>query len=452
MKQSPIDRSIRVSTDCSLSLNKCDRSTYPPKADQSIADQQPSVDRLLTLSQTNAIGRTDPTTKPKSSFATLKDFIEDFAHTRPLSLGRSALHLQVAPRSWEGGNQGPPPKWALSADMLHSAMFAVPAAGVDGAPAAPSSADMDTLLEQAVIAIGNWVQATLLNRSRQRRRLRRGCEDMANLYQHALNAEACPLAGAKLVTGGWRWRALAQDDPQGPLATWVEKETAWSMASHVLLGFELELYEPSEVPMLLWYVDYLLANASQARAVLVAARPQQQQQHQQQQQQQQQHYREEVTLDAMRALSQGLFRLSLALSACGAAPATACDFASADERFELRFGFFAATVERPDPVSFAQYQASIDLTGLPLPRLLELSRESFDRAKGISDMALASREQLSLSETCARQFQSMARVARANSVAATMAGKLPAGAFSASYEMKAHGGLYPVVKLQLKKR
>jgi hypothetical protein len=71
---------------------------------------------------------------------------------------------------------------------------------------------MDTLLEQAVIALGNWVQASLLDRARQRWRLRRGCEDTANLLQHALIAEACPLVGAMLASAGWRLPQEAEAD------------------------------------------------------------------------------------------------------------------------------------------------------------------------------------------------------------------------------------------------
>lgn len=39
---------------------------------------------------------------------------------------------------------------------------------------------------------------------------------------------------------------------QGPLATWVEAETAGVMARHLLMGFELQLYEPVDYAMLYW--------------------------------------------------------------------------------------------------------------------------------------------------------------------------------------------------------
>lgn len=39
---------------------------------------------------------------------------------------------------------------------------------------------------------------------------------------------------------------------QGPLATWVERETALMMLQHLLLGFELELYQRCELCMIYW--------------------------------------------------------------------------------------------------------------------------------------------------------------------------------------------------------
>lgn len=52
-------------------------------------------------------------------------------------------------------------------------------------------------------------------------------------------------------------RALTLPPPlslalQGPLGTWVERESCYSMLAHLLLGFELEMYEPEEYGMLYW--------------------------------------------------------------------------------------------------------------------------------------------------------------------------------------------------------
>jgi hypothetical protein len=346
--------------------------------------------------------------------------------------------------------------------MLHAEMLGMAAAPSPAAPAGgegeappppPHSSDLDTLLEQGVIAVGNYVQASLLNRARQRRRLRRGCEDMANLYQHALIAEGCPLAGAKLAMGGWRWRPLAADDPQGPLATWVEKETAWHMVSHLLMGFELELVEAGEVPMLYWYADFLLATCAQNLAALSAARPNPDRQ---------QIYRDQVMFEALRPMCQATFRLGLALNACGAIAgvgggdgAESSSFATDAERFEMRFGFFGTSVERPEPLVFAQYQAAADISTVPLARLAELAAESFMRAKSVCDLAVNSADKLGLNEAQIAEFKSLARSASANLVAAGMVKRaLESGGvlgLEASYELKGHRA-FPVASLKSKKK
>jgi hypothetical protein len=59
---------------------------------------------------------------------------------------------------------------------------------------------------------GNVLQAMLMNPSRTRRRLRRGLDDWANLFQHALNADNDPRFGAYMLAHGWTWEPLFQDD------------------------------------------------------------------------------------------------------------------------------------------------------------------------------------------------------------------------------------------------
>jgi hypothetical protein len=48
--------------------------------------------------------------------------------------------------------------------------------------------------------------------------------------------------------------SLAATCLQGPLATWVEAETCSVMLSHLLMGFELQLYEPADYAMIYWCV------------------------------------------------------------------------------------------------------------------------------------------------------------------------------------------------------
>lgn len=53
--------------------------------------------------------------------------------------------------------------------------------------------------------IGNWAQSMLLNPCRTRRRLRRGMDDWANLYQHALHADLSAGFNKWMESVGWNW-------------------------------------------------------------------------------------------------------------------------------------------------------------------------------------------------------------------------------------------------------
>lgn len=59
----------------------------------------------------------------------------------------------------------------------------------------------------AAVQVQGWCHAMCLNRSRQRRRHRRGMEDWANLLEHAFNADASPAFQHWLRhCSGWQWR------------------------------------------------------------------------------------------------------------------------------------------------------------------------------------------------------------------------------------------------------
>ena len=57
-----------------------------------------------------------------------------------------------------------------------------------------------------------------------------------------------------MIAVGWRWAEGNKEGDLvfGPLATWVERETAGCMIQHLLMGFELDLYEPKEYTMIYW--------------------------------------------------------------------------------------------------------------------------------------------------------------------------------------------------------
>jgi hypothetical protein len=183
-----------------------------------------------------------------------------FSALRPVAVSRAALHLQLAQQATleqaaatPGAPPAPPPltpaqqPWAPSAPMLIAAATCLP-------PATPLGEDAELFVEQALIAVGNWVQAVLLNPARHRRRLRRGLEDWAHLYQHAVNADCSETFGRAAAAAGWGWKGATEyPGPLGPLSAWVERQTARIIAAHLLMGFELDLYEPRDHGMLYWW-------------------------------------------------------------------------------------------------------------------------------------------------------------------------------------------------------
>lgn len=62
--------------------------------------------------------------------------------------------------------------------------------------------------------------------------------------------------------------------PQGPAATWAEKEAACCALLHLQLGFPLELYAPCEHIQLYWYCHYLLDCQQRTGTYLHNAHPQ----------------------------------------------------------------------------------------------------------------------------------------------------------------------------------
>jgi hypothetical protein len=196
---------------------------------------------------------------PSPSFPTLEQFVTAFSAARPCAVARAALHFQLAQQATldqaaaaAGAPPAPPPMtaaqqpWAPSPQMLRAATSCL-------APGAELGDDAELFTEQALIAVGNWVQAVLLNPARHRRRLRRGLEDWCHLYQHAVNADCSEAFGSAATAAGWGWRGAAEyPGPLGPLSAWVERQTARVVAAHLLMGFELELYEPRDYAMLYW--------------------------------------------------------------------------------------------------------------------------------------------------------------------------------------------------------
>lgn len=388
----------------------------------------------------------------------LKIFIDDLVASRPLPLTRSCLHLLLAPKSYEGV---PTPSWAPSISMIAVAM---------GLP--PTDHHLEELvqmLDQVHIGVTNWVQAKLLNSCRHRRRLRRGLEDWANLYQHALNADTSEVVQKYMRERGWKWNTLDPEDPQGPLATWIERETSESMVHHLLMGFELNLYQPCEYAMIFWYCDFLISIQLQDSRLLHAARPpvdhavpslarkgkprpKSNATLRLQALANAAHALEVVLLELQRHLCQGMLRMMVALREMGLVPVPDVPFNSELQRFDQRFACFHLLV-RPDPLHYDQYQHSVAVDpGITPSTLLTLASEAFGQVRKHGQYMWSVDHPVELSEVQLQQLKAFDKVAFQNVVAisvllrATQGGQAVQVAFECPYHP-----WYPVMKIKMAK-
>ncbi|KAF5838431.1 Mak10 subunit, NatC N-terminal acetyltransferase-domain-containing protein [Dunaliella salina] len=276
----------------------------------------------------------------------------------------------------------PPPPWVLDRPIMSEACALPEAPGAAGPEA-------DLFLDQIVIASSNWAQSMLLNSCRQRRRLRRGLDDWANIYQHALNADMSEEFVAFTKRAQWAWtppkdevEAMNEFYP-GPLSTWVECQTAASEALHLLLGFELDLYQPSEYAMVYWYCSVLLGvqritsqvmhsyrcpagGASKASMALPAkpgkkgnkgraATPPSPLPDASTARRQAGLIMDAVRTELLSSMCLGLVRLQLALKVAGIVPDPILTFNSQRERFDQRFAaFHTPPLVRPEPMGYGE--------------------------------------------------------------------------------------------------
>ncbi|WIA23580.1 hypothetical protein OEZ85_000294 [Tetradesmus obliquus] len=360
------------------------------------------------------------------------------------------------------------------------------------------------VLEQAVIAASIVIQALLTNRSRCRRRLRRGLEDWGNLYQHGLNADNSPQFQAYMVVHGWTWANEHPGDIAGPLATWVEVETCSVMLAHLLMGFELSLYEPADYAMVYWYVDLLgmvwqqgskhlqeqqpalittpgpthkkgsssssstaaglggaklpskaSAKGSKAAAAAAAAAKAAQQQ----QQQPTKHSSSSsdahlhssgsskpewllsnLILEAQRQLAMGTLRLMMALPLLELYKHPELPFNSEAQRFDQRFAAFHS-LQRPEPLVYEQFVTSTSVEGVEPVQLLRLAGESFKRAQQACGVALKGPSSLPISQQQQLDLKAMDRVAATNGIAVMLLARTAASSSSSSNGTAAAGGM-----------
>ncbi|CAD7702869.1 unnamed protein product [Ostreobium quekettii] len=370
------------------------------------------------------------------SLKELKNFLLSFAKKLPAAVARSALHLNL---SFNKGTQlSEPPRWCPSIRMLSDALNLPPKRGDAGD-------EVDFFLQQALIAMQNWCQCMCLNRLRQRRRLRKGLEDWRNLADHAFHADNSPAFQRYMAETGWHWLpgGLQQNGPNsfqsGPLMAWVEQGCCECMVLHLLLGCELELYQPMEYTMIFWYCDYLFSKLLACTRDLFNARsgvvpPSEQKKKggkktkskmQQGKNAQtdlirtQRYAMELAILETERHMSQGIVRLMLGLHMTGTLTKPEFPFNGEAERFHQRFDCFQQ-VEQPEPLEYAAFAASTHIVAPSSSRILDAASKSFHGAKDHASLVLARASTSGLGEERLGEIRAMEHVARTNAVAASI--------------------------------
>lgn len=290
---------------------------------------------------------------------------------------------------------GAAPKWAPSQAMI-AAEFGWPCDPAPGEEAA-------MFLEQCAIAVQGWCHTMCLNRCRQRRRLRRLLEDWRNMTDHAFNAEASEEVQQWFNKHGWTWRP--NDDEgyplAGPVTAWVESISSWTMAAHLSLGIQLDLYAPHEFCAVYWYCDYLLGSGQAAMAEMESMRPQSAKAAAamggvrkggkgkpvkkpapvvQEGGLEERLAANSMVVKADRMMCQALMRVGLGLVWLGLVMPPPAPFNSERERFQQRFKVFDQLV-RPAPLTYDDFQRSTAPGDITPPRVLLAAYEAFASAQ-----------------------------------------------------------------------
>jgi len=126
-------------------------------------------------------------------------------------------------------------------------VFPIPTALVDNPLGAPLLDKITRILAQQFCILS-------YNRARQRRKLVRSLDDWSILINEAEMVDS-------LIDQKQRERTKRGHIPENVTywwSSWVVSQTFPLLRQYLQLGFELELYQHSEYPMIYWYLDYLL--------------------------------------------------------------------------------------------------------------------------------------------------------------------------------------------------
>ncbi|GAX76015.1 hypothetical protein CEUSTIGMA_g3458.t1 [Chlamydomonas eustigma] len=386
--------------------------------------------------QTEQRDGTSPSTTPPADPADPADPVPEGS----ISPASSSPHPHPPTPAAATPDTSPSPSTDLSGSAPHfivsNAMIAT-SCGIGVEEASSLGPDVMMFLEQSVIAVGNWCQAMLMNPCRTRRRLRKALGDWGNLFDHAINADFSPEFTAFMKRTGWSWpqETISGMPPPGPLGTWVERETAGSMLQHLLMGFQLELYEAKEYIMMYWYCDVLCNCQKTATKLLLDTPPPPPKQLSKAapklparksggkkngpsvtppppaasttlqsdgpaqlawEQRRLFLQRDMLRLERTHFMMSGCMKAMLGIKELGLVKAPQPPFNSMAQRFDQRFAAFHGAVVRPEPLTYVDFMASVDTTGFDASKLLQMASEAFTVVRQIvkHEMSSALAQQL----------------------------------------------------------
>ena len=198
--------------------------------------------------------------------------------------------------------------------------------------------------------------------------------------------------------------------PHKPLSSWLEHLAATCMLLHLMLGFELDLYDSTELCMVYWYCDYLMTvqiayrhqrigfltkqelgvgdgrggiDTRQTRGLRKALK----------------RFAAEAAVikmgimvqEAQRLVCQGLARTLTALSMEGKIEEGSRSLSSEEERFEQRFATFFL-LSAPEPVTYEHYRTATDVTNFSARDLYELAGNCFKEGQRVMAHLLGEEE------------------------------------------------------------